>query len=330
MRTISAAELAEIFTFPTLIEALRDGFRREVVTPLRHRHMIKIGGEPDAALLLMPAWDDLSNSARSEDGYVGVKIVSVYPGNAKRDLPGVAAVYMLMSGRTGEPLAVIDGELTNWRTAAASALAASYLAREDASSLLMVGAGALAPFLIEAHASVRPIEEVTIWNRSKERAEALAELLADRPYAVSVASDLETAVWGADIVSCATLSSAPLVRGAWLRRGAHVDLVGAFTPTMRESDDDAVRRARLFVDTWAGALKEAGDILQPIEAGAISEKDVVGDLFDLCRGKVEGRRSSDEITMFKSVGTALEDLVAAALAMAGGERRGARKGGAQR
>jgi ornithine cyclodeaminase len=212
---------------------------------------------------------------------------------------------------------MIDGgALTLWRTAAASALAASYLARDDASRLVMVGAGALAPHLIDAHASVRPIETVAIWNRNPSRAEALAARLAGRGYAVAAVTDLAAAVRSADIVSCATLSGEPLVKGDWLKPGVHLDLVGAFTPAMRESDDAAVRRARVYVDTRAGALKEAGDIVLPIKSGVIAEADICGDLFDLCRGAVEGRRSAEEITLFKSVGTALEDLAAASLAFA--------------
>jgi ornithine cyclodeaminase len=289
-----------------------------VAVPVRHHHVINIAGEPSATLLLMPAWDDLSQPEGSREGYLGVKVVSAYPGNMARGLPGVAAIYVLMAARTGEPLAIIDGELTNWRTAAASALAASYLAREDASRLVMVGAGALASYLIEAHASVRPIAEVCVWNRSPARAEALAAEFAGQRYSVRAARDLEAAVQNADIVSCATFSSEPLVKGAWLKAGAHLDLVGAFTPQMRESDDAAVRRARIFVDTRAGALNEAGDILQPLRAGLIGESDIVGDLFDLCRGKIGGRGSPDEITLFKSVGTALEDLAAASLAISPG------------
>ncbi len=229
-----------------------------------------------------------------------------------------------MDGATGAPLAVIDGQaLTLWRTAAASALAATFLARKNASRLVMVGAGALAPYLVAAHASVRPIAEVLIWNRNPQRAEKLAAELNERAItsplrgdsiALAATADLEAAVRAADIVSCATLAAEPLVKGAWLKPGAHLDLVGAFTPKMREADDEAVRRARVFVDTRQGALKEAGDIVQPLEAGVIGESDIVGDLFDLCRGKVEGRTSPDEITLFKSVGTALEDLAAAILA----------------
>ena len=315
MRFISAADLATAFTFPDLVETFLSAFRRGAVMPVRHHHTIQLSAEPDATLLLMPAWDDLSGADRAEDGYLGVKVVSIYPGNPARGKPSVVGTYMLMSAATGEPLAVIDGRaLTLWRTAATSALAATYLAREDASRLVMVGAGALAPYLIEAHAAIRPLTDVLIWNRTPERAEALAARFAGRAYAVRVTTDLEAAVRAADAIVCATLSSEPLVRGAWLKAGAHLNMVGAFTPQMRECDDEAVTRARLYADTREGVLKEAGDFVLPIEAGVIDRGDIVGDLTDLCRGEAPGRRSAEEITLFKSVGMALQDLAAARLA----------------
>jgi ornithine cyclodeaminase/alanine dehydrogenase-like protein (mu-crystallin family) len=311
MRIITADDLARLFTFPAVIEALRDAFRSEIVTPVRHHHTIERPGEPDATLLLMPAWTGASRT----DSYVGVKIATLYPANATRGLASIQASYILMAGDTGVPLALLDGAtLTLWRTSAASGLAASYLARGDASRLVMVGAGALAPYLIGAHAAARPIEHVAIWNHHGERADKLAAELADRPYAVEAVGDLEAAAREADIVSCATLSEKPLVSGDWLKPGAHLDLVGAFTPPRRESDDAAVRRSRVFVDTRAAALVEAGDIVLPLSAGVISESDILGDLFELCRGDVAGRRSDDEVTLFKSVGAALEDLAAASLA----------------
>ena len=223
--------------------------------------------------------------------------------------PSVMGTYLLLAGDSGEPLAGFDGmTLTLWRTAAASALAAGFLARPEARRMAMIGAGALAPRLIAAHAAVRPITQVTIWNRTPEAAERLAAAL-DRPgLAVTATRDREAAVREADIVSVATMSREPLVEGAWLKPGAHVDLVGAYTPEMREADDAAIRRARVYVDTRGGALKEAGDIVQPLAAGVIGEADIAGDLFDLCRGAVPGRRSDEEITLFKSVGSAIEDL----------------------
>jgi ornithine cyclodeaminase/alanine dehydrogenase-like protein (mu-crystallin family) len=313
MRVVTAEDLDRILTFPALIEALRDGFRAGVVAPDRHHHTIVSPDAPAATLLLMPAWHDPANG-HGDRRLLGVKVVAVHPGNAARGKGSVNGTYLLMDGATGEQLAVIDGlALTLWRTAAASALAASYLARKNSSRLVMIGAGNLAPFLIKAHASVRPIDEVLIWNRNPERAEKLAASQTNGRYSISATTDLETASRSADIVSCATLSREPLVRGAWLKPGAHLDLVGAFTPEMRESDDEAIVHASVFVDTREGALAEAGDIVQPLRAGLISESSIRGDLFDLCRGKIAGRQSEQEITLFKSVGTALEDLAAAAL-----------------
>ena len=306
MRIVTADDIDRVLTYPLLIDALAEAFRGEIAVPVRHHHSIPQPGA-DATLLLMPAW------TQSGERYLGCKIVTVFPDNAKTGKPSVYGQYLLLSGESGEPLALIDGrKLTAWRTAAASALASSYLAREDSTHLIMIGAGALAPHLVRAHASVRPIKRVTLWNRTKERAMALAADLAKDGLVVDVADDIAV-VRDADIVSCATLTIEPLIRGAWLTKGTHVDLVGGFTPKMREADDEALRRARVYVDTRAGAGKEAGDIVEPISRGVIKESDIQGDLFDLCRGTAQGRRSASEITLFKSVGTAIEDLAAAML-----------------
>jgi ornithine cyclodeaminase len=308
MRVVTADEIERALSYPALIDALREAFRADIETPLRHTHMLPQPGGSEAKLLLMPAW------TTSGERLVGCKLVSVYPDNAKVGKPSVYGSYVLMSGDTGEPLAVMDGTtLTAWRTACASALAASYLAREDAAHLLMVGAGALASHLIHAHSAVRPIRRVTLWNRTRGNAVKLAFALSLRGIEPEIAEDLETAVREADIVSCATLSATPLVRGKWLKKGAHLDLVGAYTPKMRESDDDAVRRARVYVDTRAGAPKEGGDIAQPLKSGVLKKDAIRGDLFELCRGKAKGRTSDTHITLFKSVGTAIEDLAAAML-----------------
>lgn len=306
MRIVAASEVQATLDFPALVDRLRDAFRRDVTAPVRHHHTIERSDEADATLLLMPAWQ----SGR----HVGIKIVTVTPGNAERSLPAVMGVYLLNEWQTGAPLALIDGPmLTLRRTAAASALGAGYLARPEARRLLMVGTGALAPHLIEAHASVRPIGNVLIWGRNLAKAEKLAKAVSRRGLEVEATDDLEGAARGADVISCATLSREPLVRGDWLQPGVHLDLVGGFTPQMRETDDEAIRRAQVFVDTRAGATKEAGDIVQPLAAGVLREEDIAADLFGLCRGEHAGRRSQDQITLFKSVGTALADLAAAQL-----------------
>ena len=303
---ITADAINAKLDYPSLIAALRAAFAADWTVPVRHHHGIQIPGEPEQTLLLMPAWEGGKS--------VGVKLVTITPGNGARSLPAVQGIYLLLDGATGIPKVLMEGTtLTVRRTAAASALAAGFCARKDAAVHLMVGAGALARPLIEAHRAVRPIKKTLLWARKPDQAEAKAADLAKAGIAVEVARDLEAAVRQADIISCATLSSEPLVRGAWLKPGAHLDLVGAYTPELRESDDDAVKRATLFCDTRGGALKEGGDLVQPLKSGVIKESSLAADLVDLCKGKHPGRTREDEITLFKSVGTAIEDLAAAKL-----------------
>lgn len=308
MLLLSEDQTRDALPFPDLIDALADMFRTGCEMPTRHHHDMEVPGEPDATMLLMPAW--LLGS------FAGVKVVNVMPGNSARNLPAVSAQYLLSDARTGAMLALVDGgELTARRTAAASALAARYLARSDARHLLVVGAGRLAANLVEAHMAVRPIEEVTVWGRSLEKAEALAQDLRGRfPVTIQAAANLEAALGNADIVSAATLSVEPLICGRAVKPGTHVDLVGAFKPSMRESDDELIRRAQIFVDTRDGCLSEGGDIVQPLRSGVLSKDDVKADLYELCRGGHPGRQSDAEITLFKSVGAALEDLAGAILA----------------
>lgn len=290
--------------FGDLVEALALAFTGEFVAPARHHHAVG-----PATHLLMPAW---SSDAPAPGAWLGTKIVSVFPNNAAHKLPAVHGVYVLQSGATGAPVALMDGtRLTQLRTAAASALAARHLARADASHLLIVGAGALAPCLVRAHASQRPIRRVTVWNHRRAGAERLAEKLAAQGFAVDVATDLAAAVGVADIVSCATLATAPLILGQWLRPGVHLDLVGTFNLSMREADDACLSRARVFIDT-AAALEEGGDVALALRAGAIDRSHVLGDLAALVGGA--GRAAPDEITLFKSVGAAIEDLAGAVLA----------------
>ncbi len=302
MRIISAQEVAGALAWPALIERLAATFREGVEAPPRHHHaMHRPDGE--ATMLLMPAWE--------EAGYIGMKMVNVFPQNADAGLPAISGLYILCEGEHGTPLACIDGSaLTSRRTAAASALAARELARHDAESLLVVGTGKLAPMLIEAHASVRPIRTVRIWGRNPHKAEALADRFRDR-FDCEAVTDLKTAVSEADIISCATLSTEPLIRGEWLQPGSHLDLVGAFRPTMRETDSQCLARSEVFVDTYAGALGEAGDILQAIDEGMFNKADLRAEMAELVRGQKPGRTGDDAITLFKSVGASLEDLAAA-------------------
>lgn len=302
MRVISTQEVAGALAWPALIERLATTFREGVESPPRHHHaMHRSDGE--ATMLLMPAWE--------EAGYIGMKMVNVFPQNANAGLPAISGLYILCEGQHGTPLACIDGSaLTSRRTAAASALAARELARQDAASLLVVGTGKLAPMLIEAHAAVRPIHTVRIWGRNPDKAEALAEKFKDR-FNCQAVTDLETAVPEADIISCATLSTEPLIQGEWLKPGSHLDLVGAFRPTMRETDSQCLARSEVFVDTYAGALSEGGDILQAMDEGKFNETDLRAELAELLCGEKPGRTSDEAITLFKSVGASLEDLAAA-------------------
>jgi ornithine cyclodeaminase len=277
----------------------------DVDAPLRANHPIEVPGEPTASLLLMPAW--------RRGRRIGVKLVTVFPGNARRNQSAVGAVYALFDGVSGAPLAIFDGEeITARRTAGASAYAARRLARPDARHLVVVGSGRIARELVDAHRQVRPIDRVSLWSRTAGHAQAAADAMATDGLPVTPIDDLERAVQEADIVSCATLSTAPLVLGQWLPRGVHLDLVGAYKSTMRETDDAAIGRADLVVvDSRAAAIKEGGDIVQAIAGGAIDASGIAAELADLARGAHPGRTRDDEITVFKSVGFALEDLAAA-------------------
>lgn len=311
VRFIDEATLARLLPPGPLVAALREAFRIGCESPLRTALPFDVPGEPTGTLLFMPAW--------RPGGLIGVKLVTVVPGNGARGLNAVNAVYLTFDAATGRPLAALDGEvLTARRTAAASALAADYLARPDAGRLLIVGTGRVARELAGAHGAVRALDRVAVWGRDPAKAAALADALAGDGHRADVAPDLARAVEEADIVSCATLSRDPLLRGAWVRPGTHIDLIGGFRPDMRESDDALIAKAALFVDTHAGALAEAGDLTQPIADGVIAADAVRADLAALCRGDHPGRESAAAITLFKSVGTALEDLAAADLALAGG------------
>ncbi len=300
MKLIDAPTTARALPFPALIAALETMFLDGCEVPPREVHAV--GG--DLTTLVMPAWQP--------GRYFGLKVVNVAPGNAAFGLPGLFATYQLFDARTGVPLAQIDGgEITARRTAAASALAASRLARRDAHRLLVVGAGRVGSLVAHAHAAVRPIDDVQVWSRDAASARALAARLASEGVAARAVTDLADAAAHADIVSCATLSADALIHGAWLAPGTHLDLIGGFTPAMREADDAAFLGADVWIDT-AEALAKAGDLLQPIASGALRREDVRGTLADLCAGRFE-RRDAAQRTVFKSVGTALEDLAAAIL-----------------
>lgn len=300
LRFFSAEEVHAALPWPALAAALRAAFVAGAEVPLRQA--LALGGAD--TLLLMPAWN-----AR----IVVVKLVTVMPAAAHT----VQATVLALDRASGTPLAVLDGEaLTLRRTAAASALAARHLARSDARTLLLVGSGRLAPWMARAHFALRPaLKEILVWARRAGSAHQLARDLAAEGLPARAVPELEAAARSAQLICCATTSSEPLVRGEWLAPGTHLDLVGGFKRHMREVDDAAVLRARIVVDTRAGALAEAGDLVQLLERGEIKREHIVADLTELLRGECVGRRNDREVTLFKSVGTAIEDLAAAQLVL---------------
>lgn len=316
MLNISKEQLKENLDYPILIEALRQAFQEKYIVPTRHHHNYQNPKEGvESTLLLMPAWQ--------VGKYLGVKMVTVSPKNGQYNLPSIHGIYTLFDANRGMPLAQINATtLTAQRTAATSALASSFLSKKDSKTLLMVGTGALAPELIRAHASVRPIETVYVWGRNLEKAKAVTDFITNNlqnsgnaNFQVFPIENIEEGIEKADIISCATLSPTPLIFGKNLKPGQHLDLVGAYRPDMREADDEAILRSSIFVDTYDG-MYESGDIATPLEKEIFKRENICGDLFELCRGEKVGRKdnsSANEITFFKSVGHALEDLAAAKL-----------------
>jgi alanine dehydrogenase len=283
----------------SLVEPLRRAFLSDSVSPARSHYDLEPVDRP-RTLLLMPAWRPA--------GAIGVKIVTVVPGNAARGLPSVGAAYLLLSGLTGQPLAWIDGRaLTLIRTAAVSALAADLLVPAQPGVLLMVGTGALSRYLIEGHLAVRRYASVLVWGRNSQKAADVVRDLAARGINVEVAPELETAARSADVISCATLAEESLIQGGWLKARCHLDLIGSFKPTMREADDACLRGAFVVVDTLA-ALQDSGDLAEPLARGVIAAGSVclLKDLAAPAQSKPRSTR-----TVFKSVGVAHADLATA-------------------
>ncbi len=304
MKLIDADTTRRHLPFGPLIEALRAMFIAGCEVPSRGVH--RIAGADDAGggtLLLMPAW---RAGAR-----LGIKTVTIFPANGALGLPGLHSTYLLFDAVTGVPLAQLDGnEITSRRTAAASALAAAFLARADACPLLVVGTRRVAALLPDAMRAVRPIADVQVWNHRSASAVALAAQWHEAGFDAHATDDLAQAVSRADIISCATLSSAALIRGAWLRPGTHLDLIGSFAPQMREADAECFATSRVYVDTDE-ALAKSGDLLGAIAENAFDPAQLQATLAQLCAGTRAGRQGAQERTLFKAVGSALEDLAAA-------------------
>ena len=305
MHVLDAAAVHAALPWPMLIAALRAAHRGAMPVSDVVVQSDPAGGP--GQFVTLPGWQP--------GGPVVVKMVGVFPGNAALapPQPAVQGLVALFDGATGAPRLVADGAaMTARKTAADSALGAALLAREEAESLLVVGAGALAPHMAAAHCAARPsIRRIAIWNRTPARAEAVAARLRAEGHDAAAITDLQAGVSGADVVSCVTMSDRPLVRGAWLRPGAHLDLVGAYLPTLREADDAAMARGTIFADTRSG-IERAGDMAQAVAAGAIGWDALRADLFDLVQGRAAGRRSAEEITIFKNNGGAHLDLFTAA------------------
>jgi len=304
MKVYDAAAVRAALPWPVLIRALSEAHRGPVPAS-----DVVVQGDPAGSgnqFITLPGW--------LAGGPVAVKMVGVFPANEKLTppQPNVQGLVAMFDGSTGAPLLVADGAaMTERKTAGDSALGASLLARDDAEMLLIVGAGALAPHFAEAHMAARPsLRRVMIWNRTAHKAVAVAEQLRAGGIDAGAVSDLDAAVRQADVISCVTMSDRPLVKGALLKPGTHLDLVGAYMTELRETDDDALLRSRIFVDTRRG-MENTGDLGQALASGLMSPDAIAGDHFDLAQGRVQARRSSEEITIFKNVGGAHLDVFTA-------------------
>lgn len=306
MKIIDKETIESILKYDKLIEALRQIFQSTFTMPIRHHHFYQNAEGVENTLILMPSWTD---------HYIGIKQVVVAPENHRKNLQAIHALYTLLDAVTGEPLVQMDAAgLTSRRTACTSALAASYLAREDSKILLIVGGGKVAQHLVQAHSVVRQYDQILIWTRNKSKGAVLVSELQQEGFSnVAYVDNLKEAVSLADVLSCATLSQEPLIKGEWIKAGTHLDLIGSHTPKTREVDDTAILKSTIFVDSRAGALHETGELAIPIATGILDPDSIKGDIKELCRGEIMGRSSSAEITLFKSAGLAIEDLAAALL-----------------
>ena len=306
MRHYDAQQVNTLLDYPSLVEALR-GAHATGTMPQLDVTVLNDSGNSANMFVSLIAW--------ASGDVIAVKLVGVFPGNTALTppQPSVLGLVALLDATTGAPIATCDGAaLTFRKTAADSALGVDFLARKDAGTLLVLGAGGLAPHVIRAHTSVRPsISRVLIWNRNPDKAASLAAKMGDVSASIEAIASLDDALPQADIVSCVTMATEPLVRGALLKPGAHIDLIGAYTPEMREADDDVVRRAgAIFVDTYSNA-EGSGEILGPLAAGIITRDGIVADLFALCTGRHPGRENLDQITMYKNVGGGHLDMFTA-------------------
>ena len=308
MLMLDADQLLDCLPFTTLVDELAA------------MHLEPIGLVDE---MLMESKDDNDNvnhffirTGWQPEKAVGAKVITVFPrNNQRREWPSIQAVYILFEGQNGTPIACLDGTVLTWlKTASDSALGSKLLSRETIESMLMIGAGQMAPHLVSAHCEIRPsLRQVQVWNRTPDKAQQLCDSLAEKFPGISFSTvdDIETGARQADLICSAIGCEQPIIEGAWLKPGAHVDLIGAFTAEMREADDEVLRRGSLFVDARETTIKHIGELMIPLAAGVIGESDVLADLSDLCQQRHAGRQSDDEITVFKNGGGGHLDLMCA-------------------
>ncbi|NOI66040.1 ornithine cyclodeaminase family protein [Vibrio sp. 99-8-1] len=305
---LEAEQVVESLSMSGLIRSMRETYQEQAVIPQRNVMPLEEGNYD--AFALLPAWNE---------SLITVKAFTYFPNNMTKGKDSLSSKILAFNRSDGEPLALLDGKvLTYWRTAAASALAADYLARDDASSLILCGTGNLAPYIAWAYAAVRPLKQVMVWGRDKQKAASTVDAIQsgheylslpeEKRYKVNVIESVDEHLMATDMICCATGSKTPLFDGHQLNSGIHVDLIGNHDQDKRECDSKTVSRASVFVDSKINVLAEAGDLLIPIDEGLFSEQEIKGELTDLCLGRCSGRTSSQEITLYKSVGSALADL----------------------
>jgi ornithine cyclodeaminase/alanine dehydrogenase-like protein (mu-crystallin family) len=308
MLMLDADKILNCMSFTTLVDELAA------------MHRDPIGMVDELLMESSDANDNVSHffirSGWQPEKAVGAKVITIFPrNNQQREWPSIQAVYILFEGVNGTPIACLDGTALTWiKTATDSALGSRLLSREDIETMLMIGAGQMAPHLISAHCEVRPsLKQVHIWNRTGDKAAALCTSLVEKFPQINFtpASEIEASATEADLICSAISSEAPIIQGAWLKPGAHVDLIGAYTPVMREADDECLRRGNLFVDARETTIHHIGELMIPLANGVIREQDVLADLADLCRQSHSGRQSDTEITLFKNGGGGHLDLMCA-------------------
>ncbi|PCK32415.1 ornithine cyclodeaminase family protein [Pseudoalteromonas piscicida] len=307
MQIISRQAVADSLNYPQLIQALRYGFAQDAGTPMRQVFELDNSDSNHDAFAVLPAWNA---------DVIGVKAFTYFPNNNQHHKASLYSKIMLFGREFGEPLALVDGtEVTLWRTSAVSALAADYLAPKEAKHLVFFGSGNLASYMINAHLSVRKYSKVSIIARNAEKGRLLLEFMSSQHPEVEFVlhyKPTESIIASADVISCATGSPSPLFNGHWLSAGTHIDCIGNHHKTYRECDTTTVANSRVFVDSRVNVLNEAGELLLPISEGKFSAEQVVAELSEMTKNNL-GRNNKDEVTLFKSVGTALSDLIGAKL-----------------